>query len=208
METSVKTAAVFAKYQDDDRTAEIIYKASRIFYEKGFDGTSMNDIANAMGLTKAGLYHYVESKEDLLFTIMNFALDWLEREVIEPAGGISDPYERLRWVIRRHGRSMIEGDGAVAIVAEELLALSPKHRKQIEARRQVYYELVHEAILAMQAQGKLRAIDPAAAAYSLFGVLLWLPRWYRPELRLSTAQALDNVTSLFFNGLLKESSEH
>ena len=185
---------------------EIIYQASRMFYERGFDGTSMSDMAAAMDLTKAGLYHYVVSKEDLLFKIMNFALDWLEREVIEPARDISDPSERLRWVIRRHGRQMLEGASAVAIVAEEILALSPNHRKLIVARRKVYFSLVHDAITAMQAQGKLRAVDPTVAAYGLFGVLLWLPRWYDPAGALSSSEILDNVTSLFFHGLLRTSS--
>ncbi len=182
---------------------EIIQIASRLFYEQGFDGTSMNDIAKAMDLTKAGLYHHVESKEDLLFKIMNFGLDWIEREVIEPAKGISDPHERLRWVIWRHGREMLEGGGEVAIVAEEILALSPRRRQQIVARRQVYFDFVREAILALRSQGKLREVDPNVAAFSMFGMLLWLPRWYQREGGLTTAQALESVINLFFGGLLK-----
>lgn len=199
----MRSAALSLNLRDDDRMVEIIHKASNIFYEKGFDGTSMNDIAEAMGLTKAGLYHHVESKEDLLFKIMNFAMDWMEREVLEPAKGISDPQERLRWMIWRHGRQMLEGGSAVAIVAEELLALSPKRRQQIIARRQGYFNQVRAAIEAMRGQGKLRQVDPTVAAFSLFGMLLWLPRWYEPEGTLSTSQALDEVIGLFFNGLLK-----
>jgi len=196
-------SAASPSFRHDDRLVEIIYRASRIFHEKVFDGTSMNDIADAMGLTKAGLYHHVTSKEDLLFKIMSFALDWLEREVIEPAGGISDPQERLRWVIRRHGRQMLEGASAVAVVAEEILALSPKHRKLILARRRVYFDLVHDAISALQARGQLRAIDPTVAAHGMFAILLWLPRWYQPDGPLSSVQILDQVAILFFEGLLK-----
>jgi len=199
----MKTAAMAAIYQDDDRMTEIIFKASQIFYHKGFDGTSMNDIAEAMDMTKAGIYHYVESKEDLLFKIMSDAMDWMDREVVEPAKGISDPAERLTWIIRRHAREMIEGASSISIVSEELLALGPKRRQQIQERRQIYHNFVKNTVLAMKAEGKLRDVDPTVAVFSLFGMLLWLPRWYQRDGSLTTSQAIDNVISLYFGGILK-----
>lgn len=158
--------------------------------------------AEAMKLTKAGLYHYVESKEDLLFKIMSFALDWLDREVVESARRISDPTERLEWIIRRHGREMLEGGNAISIVAEEVLSLGSKHRRQIQARRQIYFDFVRDSIVATRAKGKMRNIDPTIATYCLFGMLLWLPRWYQRDGSLSTTDAVDDLISLFFRGLL------
>ena len=68
-----------------ERLAEIYHTAAAIILRKGYDATSVNDIANALGITKAGLYHYIHGKKELLFDIMNFGLDSLEEEVVTPA---------------------------------------------------------------------------------------------------------------------------
>src|SRR5262249_3596455 len=82
--------------REPDRLAEIYREAARIICEKGYDATSMNDIAEAVGITKAGLYHHISGKRTLLFQIMSFGLDALEEEVIAPARGIRDAEQRLR----------------------------------------------------------------------------------------------------------------
>src|SRR6266850_1076444 len=87
-----------------DRLAEIYRAAAQIICEKGYDATSMNDIAEAVGITKAGLYHHIPGKKDLLFRIMNFGLDALEEEVIIPTRAIADAEQRLRAIISNHVR--------------------------------------------------------------------------------------------------------
>ena len=97
MKTSKKPAIA----SECDRTVDIYTKAAEIFHEQGFDATSMSIIAAAVDLTKAGLYYYIESKEDLLFAIMNYAMERLETEVIEPSRQVADPSERLQEHHRR-----------------------------------------------------------------------------------------------------------
>src|ERR1700760_455671 len=87
------------------RESQIYMAASRLFIEKGFAGTSMSDIAEAVNITKAGLYHFVESKEELLFTINQFGMDRLEEAVIRPAAAIADPRARLDAIFRAHVRN-------------------------------------------------------------------------------------------------------
>ena len=81
---------------------EICRVAARVFYEKGYDGASMQDIAQAVGLTKAGLYHHVSSKDMLLFEIMNYGMDILDEEVLAKVKDIQDPREKLRRTILGH----------------------------------------------------------------------------------------------------------
>ena len=76
---------------NNERLAEIYRAAAQIILRKGYDATSVNDIANALGMTKAGLYHYINGKKELLFDIMNFGLGELDAEVAEPAKAIADP---------------------------------------------------------------------------------------------------------------------
>ena len=71
-----------------DKVYEI---AAEVFHRKGYDNTSMNDIAEAVGLTKAGLYHHVPSKESLLFTILDYGMDMAEAYVVDPLEAIGDP---------------------------------------------------------------------------------------------------------------------
>ncbi|HKP85572.1 MAG TPA: helix-turn-helix domain-containing protein, partial [Blastocatellia bacterium] len=75
---------------DKDRLSEIYRVAARIICEKGYDATSMSDIAEAVGITKAGIYHHIPGKKDLLFRIMNFGMDSLDEQVIAPAREVED----------------------------------------------------------------------------------------------------------------------
>jgi len=186
-----------------DRTIAIYTKAAEIFHEQGFDATAMSDIAAAVDLTKAGLYYYIESKEDLLYAIMNFAMERLEATVIEPARAIADPEERLLHIIRRHGRLLTEGNKAITILTDEMEGLKPKHRKQILDRKRAYVDLVRGTLDALRTAGKLRDVNTTVAAFSLFGTLLWLPRWYDNHAALSGEQVIEHVVQIVIGGLLK-----
>src|ERR1041384_8501500 len=83
---------------NNERMDEIYRPAAKIIGRRGYDATSVNDIANALGMTKAGLYHYINGKKELLFDIMNFGLWELDEEVATPAREINDPAARLRFL--------------------------------------------------------------------------------------------------------------
>src|SRR6186713_1041231 len=133
------------------RRAEICRTAAQIFRERGYDATSVSDIARALGITKAGLYHYFESKEELLFEITAYGLDRVRDEVIAPARGLRDPEERLRQLVIRHARIATHGRGAVAQLVDEVRALPPASRKQIEERMRAYFDLVRDTLRELQA---------------------------------------------------------
>src|SRR6516162_8972292 len=125
---------------------------------KGYEATSMNDIAEAAGLTKAGIYHYIRGKEDLLFEIMNYAMDSVDQGIIAHASPVEDAEARLREIIERHCRSVLEGVGALTIVLEEVTALTPAHRRAITARKREYFEFIRTALQALADEGKLRKV--------------------------------------------------
>ena len=92
---------------DDYRAQDIYREAAQVIYAKGFDATSMGDIANAVDLTKGGLYYYIKGKKALLFAIMNFAMELMEREVLTPAQAEHNPLQRLTSIIAGHVLSLI-----------------------------------------------------------------------------------------------------
>jgi AcrR family transcriptional regulator len=199
----MKTETSAPQADDRDRTRLIYRKAAEIFHRKGFDGTSMDDIARALQITKAGLYYYIKGKEDLLFEIMNYAMDWLSREVIEPARGVADPEERIRLIIERHGAELMNGPRSMSILSDEIAALTPKHRRQIVKRKRAYFDLIRDTLEDLKARGRLADVDTTVAAFSILGSLMWLPRWYKTEGRLSSSQVVDEITSMVLGGLLK-----
>src|SRR5437763_735522 len=130
--------------EDGNRAAEIYQKAAQLIHEKGYDATSMNDIAAAVDLTKAGLYYYIRGKQELLYEIMNFGMDRLEEEVIEPARSAAGAEERLRTVIARHVCLLAGGTGAVSILMDEDGGLAAKQRRQIRKRKRAYFDFVRQ----------------------------------------------------------------
>src|SRR6185503_11697807 len=82
--------------------------AAEVFHRKGYDNTSMSDVAKAVGLTKAGLYHHIASKERLLFPVLDYGLDLTDARVVEPLKRIEDPVDRLTRMIELHLRVVLE----------------------------------------------------------------------------------------------------
>lgn len=201
--STLKTASP----RESDRLDYIYRVAARLICEKGYDATSMNDIADALGITKAGVYHHIPAKQDLLFGVMNFGLDALDREVIFPARKIEDAETRLRTIIDRHvrlitSRSTAEGSNPVTIVVEETAGLTPEHRLKIDLRKRSYVDLVRQTLNELRSEGKLRQIDVTAATFSLLGMIHWLARWYQPQGRLSPDEVAAEITRMALGGLI------
>jgi TetR/AcrR family transcriptional regulator, cholesterol catabolism regulator len=198
----MKPRASAARPTDGERAREVYRAAARIFHEKGFDATSMDDLARALRLTKAGLYYYIDSKEALLFNIMTHGMDWVENQVVAPARAEPDPERRLRLILRLHATELLESAHDIPILTDEVAALTPKHRKAILRRKRAYVDLVRDTLDAMKAEGKLRDVDTTVATFSLFGMLLWLPRWCKQPGRLTSEQVVEHITRIALGGLL------
>ena len=167
----------------------------------------MNDIADAVGLTKAGIYHYIRGKEDLLFQIMTFAMDIVDTEVIAHARQVPDAEQRLRTIVERHARRILDVGGSVTIILEEMSGLTPTHRRIIKKRKRLYFELLRETLLELDAVGRLRDVSPTVAAFSLLGMILWISRWYRRDGKLTAEQVLSDFLKVALNAVVKSGSD-
>ena len=190
---------------DDYRAVEIYREAADIIFGKGYDATSMGDIAQAVDLTKGGLYYYIKGKKALLYAIMDFAMNRLEAEVLEPARKEEDPDQRLAILLSGHVELVLEDASAMAIMVEEEEGLEEKHRSQIRQRKEAYSEFLSDTITAvLEAHDRSARMDSDVAAKSSLGMIHWVVRWYQPSGRLSGEEVVDQITNLIMHGMIPE----
>ena len=202
LDNAALRAAATAANGEQDRRAEIYRSAARIFHRKGYHATSINDIAAAVGLTKAGLYYYIKGKQDLLFAIMGFAMDQLDEQVIEPARRVQDPQTRLETIVARHARLITQDSSALTILVNELEGLLPDDRADIIGRQRDYVDFIADTLAALRDEGKVVGLDPTVGAFSLVGMILWISRWYRTDGRLDGDEVVAEVTRMAISAVL------
>jgi AcrR family transcriptional regulator len=186
-----------------DSRQEILRTAARLFQQRGYDATSMNDVAAALKLSKGGLYHHFQSKDEILFEIMNHAMEITQERVLNPVRGIADPEERLRALIRLHIEVVLSPrDREITVMLHENHPLPPALRKRINARKKDYIHflenLMEEVQRSRHAKGK---VGPHAAAFALLGMINWIYQWHKPEGELQVQNLVPQFTDLILGGI-------
>jgi AcrR family transcriptional regulator len=192
------------KLESKEKLREICRLAARVFYEKGYDGASMQDIAKAVGLTKAGLYHHVGSKDRLLYEIMNYGMDILDETVLQKVKDIADPQEKLRQTIVGHIDLIVRArDQEITVILHENRSLRGALRKKINARKREYIHYLEGLIAQVQERsGATPLLSPPLAAFALLGMVNWLYQWYRSEGLTKQDELTQAYVDFFFRGLL------
>jgi TetR/AcrR family transcriptional regulator, cholesterol catabolism regulator len=185
-----------------DSRGEILRTAARLFQQQGYDATSMNDVAAALKLSKGGLYHHFQGKDEILFHLMNHALDITEERVVNVVRGIADPEERLRALIRHHIEVVLSvRDREVTVMLHENHPLPPPLRRRINSRKKDYVHFVENLIAEVRrARQSKGGVSPRAATFALLGMINWIYQWYKPEGRLQSQDLIPQYTELLFAG--------
>ena len=171
-----------------------------LFNRKGYDATSIGDVAEELGVTKSAVYHHVPSKEHLLSEALDEALDGLEAAVSTAAAADGSAYERLRGAVRSSVEVLVEHQPAVTLLLR-VHGNSDTEKTALERRRRIDARL---AALVGQAaeEGALRAdLEPELVSRLLFGMVNSLVEWYRPTGPVDAARLADSVTAVAFEGL-------
>jgi AcrR family transcriptional regulator len=195
-----------------DSRQEILRTAARLFQQRGYDATSMNDVAASLKLSKGGLYHHFQSKDEILFEIMNHAMELTQERVIAPVRAIADPIERLRALIRLHIEVVLSPrDREITVMLHENHPLPPTLRKRINSRKKEYIHFVEGLIADVQkslprdtprGRAAIGTVSPRAAAFALLGMINWIYQWYKPEGELQANNLIPQFTDLVFKGIL------
>ncbi|GAA3351958.1 TetR/AcrR family transcriptional regulator [Amorphoplanes nipponensis] len=177
----------------------VLAAAVRLFNERGYEATSMDDVAKRLGITKSSLYHHVTGKQELLRIAVDQALDGLHDAMDEVEALQVSAIERLETLIRRSVLLLAERLEYVTL----LLRVRGNTAVELEAllRRRIFDAKVTELVKQAQAEGAIRPdVDAATAARLLFGMVNSLIEWYSPR-RGGAAELADAVTTIAFDGL-------
>jgi AcrR family transcriptional regulator len=187
-----------------DRREEIYEKAMELFVAEGYDQTPLSKIAKSLGLVKAGLYHYFTSKEELLFFIHERNLKRDLIPLIEAAEQITDPAERLSYLIREYTRASMARDASQGVLVHEVGKLSPEHRKVINQTWRRFFDLFRNSLAEMQATGACKEINKTFAAFALIGMCRWTFNWFDGSKGDSAEELCKTYEEIFFRGILKD----
>jgi AcrR family transcriptional regulator len=184
-------------------TSSLLEVAVQVFIERGYDGTSMEHLSRASGLSKSSLYHHVESKEQLLRLALDRAVQPLFAVIEEPAAREGTAMRRLEHVIRREVEVLIEQLPYVTLLLR-VHGNTETERWALERRRE-FDRFVTELVREAAADGDLRDdLDPMLVTRLLFGMINSVVEWYRPRpgRRAITADELaEHVLAIGFDGL-------
>ena len=184
------------------RHQEILETAAQLICRNGYEGTSMQQIADACALTKAGLYHHVRSKEHLLLEIMSYGMDIFEEQVLSQVASIADPIQRLKECMEKNILLVTRGrDKEITIILHEHATLTGASRAQINARKKQYVRFLESSFKEAVREGRIRRVDPKVAAFSFLGAVNWIYKWFQPDGEIPGDRLAREMPDLFFGGL-------
>ena len=187
---------------------EILAAAAQIFRDKGYHATSMQDIAEAVHLQKGSLYHHIRSKEEILASLLDRALDLLILSMQEVMASPLSVEEKLRSAMRMYADNIAVHSDLAAVLLLEYRNLSPRLRARHMGRRDRFEALWRELLRQGMQQGVFRTSDEKLVALAILGVQNWMLTWYRAEGPLSAAELSSRFADLFLNGLLTHGASH
>ncbi|MDR7433888.1 MAG: TetR/AcrR family transcriptional regulator [Armatimonadota bacterium] len=197
------------KRAGEDRNKHLLRIAARLFRTKGYAATSVRDIARALRLESSSLYHYIDSKEELLYRICVQSLDELMEKVEPIVFSPLPPLEKLQRFIETHVDAILEDRDRHAVMLFELRSLSPRRRKAIVQLRDRYEQLVLRMVEEGQQAGLLR--QDLSARYlklALLNLLNWSIFWYRPHGPLDSSAVGGLLGEVFLHGVLHTGVPH
>jgi AcrR family transcriptional regulator len=184
------------------REDQLLEVATRLFKEKGYHNTSMQDIADGLGVQKASLYHYIESKEQLLRRLLKRAAAILGAQIDEIYEAELSPAEKLRQALQNHAVTMMEHLNLVSVYLSEYRNLPPQQLEQILATRKHYERVLIRILEDGIASGDFRPVNVKMTLLGLLGMFNWTHQWFSPDGELTPQEIAAILTDLAMRGLM------
>jgi AcrR family transcriptional regulator len=207
----------------DHRLAQILAHATGVFCEKGYAGASMRDISRATGMSLAGLYHYFDSKEKLLYLIQKHTFSTIVRQLRGRLEGVNDAEQRIRIFVSNHVEYFLANQKAMKVLSHEDESLQNGYADEIAAIKREYYRICRGLVEDFQEKGSVessiqsgddvarrraRPIKGAVAGgnsriavLSLFGMMNWIYTWHNPRTDADAEVLSRQIADIFLQGI-------
>ena len=172
----------------ESRADQLLETATLLFKEKGYHNTSMQDLADALGMQKGSLYYYIESKEDLLREVLEQATSILGAQIDEVYAADLTAAEKLRIALENHGRAIMDHLNLVTVYLQEYRSLPPERLKEVMTRRENYEQCLMQILQDGIASGEFRPVDVKMTVFGFLGMLNWTHQWFSPDGELTSEQ--------------------
>lgn len=192
--------------QREEKRLAVLRTAARMFNEKGFHATSLDEVAEALDISKPTVYYYVKSKDEILFECVRLGLEMVVQaaDEVEQAGGSAS--EKLMAVMRKYAEivTMDFGMCLIRVGEDPLPSQSRAELRRLKARIDMQFRtLVRDGV----AEGAFAACDPKITAFGIAGTLSWIARWYDPQGPMSADDIAERCIALLMNGLVSRKTD-
>lgn len=173
-------AVVSREEQREQKRQAVVLTGARLFRERGYEGTSLDDIAKELNVSKRSLYYYFQGKDEILFECYRNGLEFVEHRVNKCLDRSIPVLERLGALVSDYAEVSNTDMGACLVQTNERV-MSPERRSEVRALKARLDRLVRQLIEEGIADGSIRPCDPQLAAAAIFGAINWIPTWYRKD---------------------------
>jgi len=175
--------------------------AAKLFNEKGYLETSMDDISAAASLSKGGVYHYFFSKYEILYFISTNYMDLLLKDLEEELKKIEDDVSKIRFVISRHIDLYTKYTSEAKTTLHEAHLLPPEYFKIYAAKERRYYRIVAD-VLSDFFGGSIQRGELRVMTLTLLGMCNWIYHWYKPKKFVGPKELSEIISDIFCRGIL------
>ena len=175
---------------------DVLLAARKIIRRQGYHGTSIQDIADALGIRKSSVYHHIKSKQDMLYQILDEALGADTQGIAQIASSNLPPTRKLELALAHHISTLIEHFESVSILYREPNSLEPPYRDIYLPKRKHFERLFRRIIDEGIDVGEFSTADSKITAFAVLGMCNWLVHWYDPEGELSAKEIVERLTAL------------
>jgi AcrR family transcriptional regulator len=187
----------------EKREREIYDTAARLFARRGYSRTSIRDLSEALGLQKSSLYHYFESKEDLLHRLLDQFMEQALQRIDELCAQPLPPQEKLAAFMRFYTRVYAGDRDRLSLLVNEQDCLGEERRRAMVAKQRRYVDAIQGILAEMQQAGLMRDIPLQVAVFAFFGMVHYTPKWYRRQGPVSPERLGELFQDIFCHGVLK-----
>jgi AcrR family transcriptional regulator len=183
------------------RHREVLEAAARVFHEKGYESTSIQDIAESVGILKGSLYYYIRSKDDLLYEILQGVHEDALANIKKVDEVEGDALQKIRAFVTTHLTFNAENLVKMGVFFHDFRSLSEERKQVIVEERDYYDQLLRDLIRQGQEEGLVCPdVDPKIAAFGVIGMLNWVYQWYRPGGERTVAEIADEFADFVVAG--------